>query len=261
MGKKSQILLMLVLLLFSVSTAVKAEEVDLELVLAMDASGSISNAEYVLQLDGTAAAFRDPAIHAAISSGPTGKVAVNAMLWSDAAFAKVNTGWFVLDSPETANAFATYIQTFQLTEDNQIGFGGGGTGIGSGVEEALRLLNVNRQRGLRRIIDVSGDGVETEFWFSKTILIKDAKELANADSVIINGLPILTPDFPELDKYYKENVITGAGSFVETAESFEDFGRAIRKKLLREISSTISGLDLQGDNAGYDAKLLLTLKR
>ncbi|MEM7216023.1 MAG: DUF1194 domain-containing protein [Pseudomonadota bacterium] len=247
------------LTMFVIGTNAIAEEVDLELVLAMDASGSISDSEYLLQLEGTSAAFRDPAIQAAIVSGPIGKIVVNVMLWSDAAFPKVNSGWFVLDSPQTANAFARYVSTFQLNDDNSIGFGGGGTGIGSGVEEALKLLNNNRHNGLRRVIDVSGDGVETEFWFSKTILMPDAKLLANSENVTINGLPILTRDFPNLDEYYRENVVTGPGSFVIKAESFEDFGRAIREKLLREISSNVAKLEILRDTPGKHGKLLANI--
>ena len=167
------------LLGFIMSVAmVHAEEVDLELVLAMDASGSISNQEYILQLEGTAAAFLDPEIQTAITSGPTGRIAVTVMLWSDAAFKKVSSGWFLLDSPASAVAFAAFIKEFQLTDDRKIGFGGGGTGIGSGVEEAVKLLSLNKYIGLRRVIDVSGDGVETEFWFSKTIMMPEAKRLA-----------------------------------------------------------------------------------
>lgn len=220
----------------------KAEEVDLELVLAMDASGSISNKEYLLQLEGTYAAFRDPAIQAAITSGPTGRIAVTVMLWSDAAFEKVHSGWFVLDSASAADAFAESIRNFQLDQDRQIGFGGGGTGIGAGVEEALKLLRSNPYRGLRKVIDISGDGIETEFWFTKSVLIADARKLANLEGVTVNGLPIITPNFPDLDLYYQEQVITGVGAFVERATDFEDFGRAIRKKLLREISSNIASL-------------------
>lgn len=227
-------------MLIAVSSVANAEEVDLELVLAMDASGSISHKEYILQLDGIYAAFNDPAIHTAIVSGPTGRIAVNLMLWSDAAFPKIDSGWYLLDSAESARNFASAIQNFQLTEDRKIGFGGGGTGIGAGIREGLSLLENNIYAGLRRVIDVSGDGVETEFWFTKTILIKEAKELAVSRNVTINGLPILTDDFPELDKYYKANVISGPGAFVEKATGFEDFARAIRRKLLREIASRLA---------------------
>ncbi len=219
-----------------------AEEVDLELVLAMDASGSISETEYILQLEGTAAAFRDPSIQAAITSGPVGKIAVTIMLWSDAAFPKVNSGWFVLDSPQSANAFAALVSNFQLTTEKTIGVGGGGTGIGAGVQEALKLINSNGYQGLRRVIDVSGDGVETEFWFSQSILMPDAKLLAEAEGVVINGLPILSQDFPRLDEYYRDNVITGRGSFIVVADSFEDFGRAIQEKLAREIATNVASL-------------------
>lgn len=239
--------LILVGLAFTLPT--QAEEVDLELVLAMDASGSISNKEYLLQLEGTYAAFRDPAIQTAITSGPTGKIAVSIMLWSDAAFEKVNSGWFLLDSAQTANAFAEQIKDFQLNQDRQIGFGGGGTGIGAGVEEALKLLRRNPYEGLRKVVDVSGDGIETEFWFTKSVLIADAKRLANAEGVTVNGLPIITPDFPNLDTYYLDQVITGPGSFVEIASGFEDFGRAIRKKLLREISSSIASLPVNENSS------------
>ncbi|MEM9332353.1 MAG: DUF1194 domain-containing protein [Pseudomonadota bacterium] len=248
-----------VLLLVAAPSIASAEEVDLELVLAMDASGSISDSEYLLQLEGTSAAFRDPAIQAAIESGPIGKIAVTIMLWSDAAFPKVNSGWFVLDSPQSANAFAAFVSTFQLNEDKSIGFGGGGTGIGSGVEEGLRLLKNNRYRGLRRVIDVSGDGVETQFWFSKSIMMPDAKILARAENVIINGLPILTRDFPDLDEYYRENVISGPGSFIVRAKDFQDFGRAIRQKLLREISANVAHLKIPRDSANKVANLSVKL--
>lgn len=237
------------LVMFAPAPVANAEEVDLELVLAMDASGSISNDEYLLQLDGTVNAFLDPEIQAAITSGPTGRIAVAMMLWSDAAFEKVNTGWYVLDGPQSINRFVATVGNFQLTRDREIGFGGGGTGIGSGVEEALKLLNRNRYQGLRRVIDVSGDGVETEFWFSKSIMMPDAKRLADAENVTINGLPILTQDFPRLDEYYRRNVITGPGSFIVTAQSFRDFKRAIREKLLREISNNIA---LQPDIANQN---------
>jgi hypothetical protein len=220
--------------------AAQAEEVDLELVLAMDASGSISNSEYILQLEGTAAAFRDPAIQAAIGSGPAGKIAVSVMLWSDAAFPKIKSGWFVLDSAQSADAFAKLVETFQLNEDRTVDIGGGGTGIGAGVHEAVNMLTGNTHEGLRRVIDVSGDGIETEFSFSKGIMVRDAKLIAQAEGITINGLPILSENFPALDEYYRDEVIIGPGAFVEKAAGFEDFGRAIRRKLLREIQSQVA---------------------
>ena len=217
-----------------------AEQVDLELVLAMDGSGSISADEFVLQLEGTASAFEDPSIKQAILSGPLGKVAVSVMVWSDAAFKKQHMGWHIIDSDEAASKFANQVRTFHTLTTRTAGIGGGGTGIGDGVRFALEMIASNGIDGLRKTIDVSGDGVETDPWFREAIMMPGAKVVANAQKVQINGLPILTVDFPRLDQYYRENVIAGAGSFIVTAQSFEDFGRAIREKLWREISFSIS---------------------
>lgn len=225
--------------LFSTSIA-SAQDVDLELVLAMDASGSISEHEYMLQLNGTADAFLDSNIQAAITSGPRGKIAVAIVLWSDAAFPKANSGWHILDDEASIIAFSNLVRKFNLTADNKMGANGGGTGIGAGVAEAIRLIRENNLNGERMVVDVSGDGIETDFWFTrKTIMMPDAKLLAEINNVTINGLPILTRDHPDLDQYYRENVIFGPGSFIEKATDFDDFARAIRRKLFREIAQPI----------------------
>jgi len=219
----------------------KAEEVDLELVLAMDASGSVSEKEYLLQLRGTAAAFRDLEIIEAIQAGPTGRISVALMLWSDASFPKEKSPWFVLKDQNSISQFASFVEGFQVGENNSVSLGGGGgTGIGSGVQEALKMIANNGHDGLRKVIDVSGDGIETEFDFSKGIMIRDAKILAGLQNVNINGLPILGGDSANLDTYYQREVISGPGSFIVVAEDFDDFGRAIRQKLLREIRSNVA---------------------
>ena len=235
--------LLLLLLVAVPSIPAWAEQVDLELVLAMDGSGSISADEFVLQLEGTASAFEDPSIKQAILSGPLGKIAVSVMVWSDAAFKKEHMDWHIIDSEESASKFANLVRTFHTLTTRTAGIGGGGTGIGSGVGFALEMLASNGIDGLRKTIDVSGDGVETDPWFRKAIMMPGAKVVANSNNVQINGLPILTVDFPRLDQYYRENVITGLGSFIVTAQNFGDFGRAIREKLWREISFSISHND------------------
>ncbi len=235
--------IILLIILGAVATTVKAqsEEVDLELVLAMDASGSVSEKEYLLQLRGTTAAFRDLEIIEAIQAGPTGRIAIALMLWSDAAFPKQKSPWFVLKDQTSISQFAGFVEGFQVGENNSVSLGsGGGTGIGSGVQEALKMIAGNGHTGLRKVIDVSGDGIETEFDFSKGIMIRDAKLLAGLQNVTINGLPILGGDSPNLDTYYQSEVISGPGAFIVVADGFDDFGRAIRQKLLREIRSNVS---------------------
>lgn len=216
-----------------------AENVDLEIVLAVDASGSINTSEYTLQMKGYAEAFRDPSIHAAITSGPYGKIAVSLMLWSDAAFPKHATRWHLLHSAETALNFASVLDNFQGHSGRDFGIGGGGTGIGDGIRYAIEMLNANDISGVRKVVDVSGDGIETAPWFKKAIMLPDAKLLARKQSVVINGLAILT-DFPHLDDWYRERVISGPGSFVIRARDFQAFGKSIRQKLLREFNPPIA---------------------
>jgi len=224
------------------STPAVAQEVDLELVLAMDGSGSISETEFQLQMIGTAAAFRDPAVQQAILSGPTGRVAVATVIWADAAFQKPATLWYLLDSPQSIDRYAVLLLSFYQHSGRKFGIGGGGTGIGDGIVFALRMIDENSYDGLRRVVDVSGDGIETDPWFRRAFKLPAARDMARDQNVTINGLAILT-DFPRLDEYYRENVIFGPGSFVIRAQNFDDFAEAIQEKLLREISSPISRND------------------
>ena len=234
-------LLLLIFAMIASTVLVAAEEVDLELVLAMDGSGSISESEYILQLEGTARAFEDPSIQQAIVSGPIGRIAVTVLIWSDAAFPKFKSGWFVLRDVASANAFAARVRNFHKHTGRKFGIGGGGTGIGEGIKVALEMLTNNGHTGLRRVIDVSGDGVETDPWFEKAVTLSFARPLAQKAGVQVNGLPILNQDFQKLDEYYRNEVIVGPGSFIVVADGFEDFGRAIREKLGREIEHRVAG--------------------
>lgn len=219
----------------------KTEEVDLELVLAMDGSGSISAQEFQLQIEATAAALVEPSVQRAILSGPTGRIAIAGLIWSDAAFQKYPTEWHLLSSEQSIKAFANRLLRFNNPDYAQTrhGKGGGGTAIGDGIVYALEMIRSNRFNGLRKVVDVSGDGVETDPWFNKkTFMLPEARVLAHAQGVTVNGLAILT-DNSRLDEYYRDNVIQGPGSFVIKADDFVDFHRAIRLKLLREISVKI----------------------
>lgn len=215
-----------------------AENVDVEIVLAVDVSGSVSQSEYILQMHGYADAFHDPSVQAAILSGPHGKVAVAMVIWADAAFPKYTTRWYLLNSAATAETFAAELQRLGTFTKQQSGIGGGGTGIGDGVRLGIQLIRNNRFEGVRKVVDVSGDGVETEPWFKKAVTMPEAKILAAEFGIIINGLAILT-DFPTLDDWYRDNVIFGPGSFVIEARSFETFGASIKRKLQREFSHII----------------------
>lgn len=209
-----------------------AERVDVELVLAVDASGSVNPREFQLQLTGIANAFRDKSIQQAIISGSHRRIAVSLLVWSDAAFNVYSTKWYVLSDPGSAEEFAQVVENYPKRE-------GGGTGIGNGLAYAVRSIAGNGIEGTRRIVDVSGDGPETPPWFGKGIVLPQARALAQREGVTVNGLAILN-DFPKLDTWYREHVKSGPGSFVMQATDYVDFAVAIREKLWREITVIIS---------------------
>ncbi|MEO9874181.1 MAG: DUF1194 domain-containing protein [Anderseniella sp.] len=206
--------------------AAASEDVDLELVLAVDASGSVDNAEYRLQLSGIAAALRDPAVLRAITAGRHRRIALNVLIWAEARRPKDETGWFILSSKAEVDRVAAMIAAMPRTQV-------GGTGIGDGVAHAIRSIDENAIRSDRRIVDVSGDGRETPPRQYSTIL-SEARSMAIARNVTLNGLAILNED-KQLDDYYRAWLAVGEGNFVEVAQDYNDFARAMRRKLLREI--------------------------
>ena len=208
--------------------------VDLELVLAIDASGSVDDSEFRLQLRGIASAFRDPTVINAIERGFHGQIAVATVVWSDAHIEKDIGKWYVVRSAADAEAFALEVEYMPRRVRN------GATGIGSGIGAAINMIRSNGLDGIRRVVDVSGDGVESPLDTSLRLgamLLHNARPLAESYGVTINGLAIIT-DVPNLDDWYENYVKTGPGSFVMRAEGYEDFERAMRAKLLREIEQT-----------------------
>lgn len=227
----------------------KAQDVDLELLLAVDASGSVSQAEFELQLGGIANAFRDPEIVRAIETGSLERIAVSLMLWSDGRSRKVNSDWVIVDGAITAELFA---QTVLAQVKRRKSFlGRGGTGIGAAIGHGVKLIERNGISAIRRVIDVSGDGHETPLAFGEAMALPEALRRARRGDVTVNGLAILSDD-PNLLTYYKARVIRGPASFAISADGFDDFARAIKIKLLREIRLVIGvPIDLgTGETAG-----------
>ncbi len=221
------------------STPAKSQEVDLEIVLAVDGSGSITAQEFLLQMAGYAAAFRDPTIQAAATSGPLGKVAVSLMVWSDASARKYPTDWHIIANADDANGFAQVVLDFYQQSGLENKMGGGDTGIGAAVAYGLQMLDGNNITASRQVIDISGDGVETPPQLRRYLTLPDVVDEVDRRGVTINGLVILT-DFPYLDEWYKANVLRGSGAFVIVAAQMANFAEAIHKKLFREFSHQIA---------------------
>lgn len=204
-------------------------EVDLQLVLAVDASGSVDQSEFALQMSGIAAAFRDPEVLTAIVAGPLGRIGVTVAFWAESAYPKDAMPWVLIGDASSAEGFARRVEGYPRT------IPGGGTGIGRGVIYCVDLIEANGMTSPRRVIDVSGDGKETPFrYFS--VPPAQARAYALARGVSINGLAILS-DEPDLDSYYRRDVVGGSGAFTMAANDFEDFAEAMRRKLIREIRS------------------------
>jgi Protein of unknown function (DUF1194) len=201
--------------------------VDLALILAVDCSGSVNGREFKLQMEGIAAAFRDPEVIAAVTAGRHRRIAVNILLWADPDEQKFTSGWHVVGSEAEALAFAETARKFDLRV-------GGGTGLGIALGYGISILSNLDFPATRKTIDVSGDGQDGYELREPRFRMPQARAMRAKSDVVINGLAISNDD-PGLLAYYRETVIGGPGSFAMEARTYEDFAEAMRRKLLREI--------------------------
>jgi hypothetical protein len=198
--------------------------VDLELVLAVDTSSSVSAEEFDLQMRGLAEAFRSPAvIHAVQAAGDLG-LAVSLVQWSDARKQKLAIDWMMVTGEASALRFS------QEIENTPRFLIGGGTALGGALTFSMRQFETSGYQGWRRVIDVSGDGRTNQGAHPAQI-----RDKAVAAGITVNGLAILNEDL-YVDRYYLYNVIGGTGAFVMTADDYEDFAQAILQKLIKEIA-------------------------
>jgi hypothetical protein len=207
------------------SRALAQSVVDLQLVLAVDVSGSVSDERFRLQQQGYAQAFRSWRVLEAIQSGTARAVAVTMMQWTGPAQQAQVVPWAVISDEASMLAFAEAVDrtTRQLY--------GGGTSISGAIDHAVTLFPQSGSRGGRQVIDVSGDGAN-----NRGRPAADARDDAVRAGITINGLPILALE-PGLDQYYLANVIGGPNAFAIVAESYETFAEAVLKKLVTEIAS------------------------
>lgn len=218
----------LALFLLTASPAKAEIEVDLELLFAVDASGSVDDSEYRLQLAGIAAAFRDPAVLAAIARGPYGRIAVALQIWAESSYPKDPSPWQVVEDSAGAERFAALVEDYPRRIS-------GGTGIGAAILYGVKMIEGNGITAIRRVIDISGDGRETTFR-DFAVPPWQARHRAVSSAVTINGLAILSDD-PNLENYYRSEVISGPDAFTLAVSGYDDFALAMREKLIREIEA------------------------
>jgi hypothetical protein len=215
------------------------EPVDVALVLAVDVSRSVDEDEARLQREGYRSAITDPRVVEAVRGGMLGAVAIAYTEWAGIEYQRLVIPWTRIGSQRDAEGWAGALAQAPRSSLSW-------TSISGAIEHARRVMAECPFEATRRVIDVSGDGVN-----NSGPPAEQARDRAVAEGITINGLPILNdrptfgrpPPMP-LDQYFRESVIGGVGAFVIAAEDFEAFGNAVRRKLIREIAG-LAGLAVE----------------
>ncbi|MDA4844287.1 DUF1194 domain-containing protein [Hoeflea poritis] len=208
-------------------------EVDVELVLAVDVSRSMTERELQIQRRGYAEALNSEAVATAIKNGLIGRIALTYVEWGGAFWQRVVVDWRVIENEADLAAFA---QEITANFDGVLRR----TSISSAITYAADSIDTNNFEALRRVIDISGDGPNNEGG-----PVTGARDAALARGMIINGLPLMTREgmgarfhLEDLDDYYHNCVIGGPGSFVIPVTDWDEFPEAVRRKLVLELAGT-----------------------
>lgn len=223
--------------LMAVATVVTREAaaetpVDLELVLAVDVSGSMDTEEHAIQRAGYVAALVHPDVVGAIRGGSYGRIAVAYVEWAGPFAQALAVPWRLVEDQATAEAMADELARAPYARIR-------GTSISGGLMFAAGLFDANGYEGVRRVIDVSGDGPN-----NMGLPVVPSRDSVLQRGIVINGLPIMVRpsggfgSIAELDIYYEDCVIGGPGSFVLPVLSLDDITEAIRRKLVLEIAGS-----------------------
>ncbi|WEZ83016.1 DUF1194 domain-containing protein [Rhizobium sp. 32-5/1] len=204
-----------------------ASEVDVELVLAVDMSGSMDIEEARIQRAGYIEAIRHPDFANAVSAGLIGRIAISYFEWAGSVNETSLVEWQIIETDADAAAFADQLEARPV-------FTRRGTSISNAISYGAKLIEANAFTGMRRVIDVSGDGPN-----NMGPPVTPARDAAVAKGIVVNGLAIIIRPSGargSLDRYYGDCVIGGQGSFVLPVHQPTDFATAIRQKLVMEIS-------------------------
>jgi len=208
-----------------------AVPVDVELVIAVDVSYSMDPEEQALQREGYVMALTSREFLRALREGPNGKIAITYFEWAGQSDQKIIMPWRLIDGPEAADAVAAEIARAPYRRASR-------TSISGALRFARPLFDNSGYRGLRRVIDVSGDGAN-----NAGPLVVPTRDDVLTDGITINGLPIMlkrpnlgSMDIEDLDIYYEDCVIGGPGAFVVPIREREKFIEATRTKLVLEIA-------------------------
>ncbi len=206
--------------------------VDLELIIAVDISGSVDDDEAYLQRQGYIKAFRDPKVIEAIQHGLHGAIAATYFEYAGSHHQLTLVDWKYINNQQSANEFADAL-AFEPIMVNVW------TSISGAILAGIDNFSRSPFKGKRRVIDISGDGANND---GVPVLL--ARKRALETGITINGLPIVNDkpsrygrrQIPNLDYYYTDCVIGGQGAFIIVSNGFEDYARAVKRKLILEIA-------------------------
>ena len=199
--------------------------VDLQLVLAVDASGSVDQRRFNLQTQGYVAAFQNPKVLNAIQSGAYQSIAVTMFQWTGPLLQSEVIPWMIIRDAASAQAVSRAIDAVPRR------IFGGGTSISGAIDFGVTRFARGELESDRKVIDISGDGANNGGRSASR-----ARDDAVSLGITINGLPILSIE-PWLEQHFRDEVIGGPGAFLVSARDFESFGDAIVKKLIAEIAN------------------------
>ncbi|MBS9476784.1 DUF1194 domain-containing protein [Ancylobacter radicis] len=230
------------------------EPVDVELVLAVDISYSMDLDELALQREGYIGAVTSQEFLNALKLGPHGRVALAYVEWAGAEEQKLVVDWMLVGGRADAERFAQAIRAAPLRRVYR-------TSISGAMDFGADLLESNNYKGLRRVIDISGDGTNNQ-----GPMVEPTRDALVARGITINGLPLMLKepagsmlDIGQLDIYYEDCVVGGPGAFVIPVRGAHQFADAIKTKLVLEIAGVTPPKEVLLHRAAGEPRISCTI--
>lgn len=226
---------MKILVLLLALMAAPASACRLALAMALDVSGSVDQLEYHQQMEGLAQALIDPDVQRAFFARPDAPVAVAVYEWSASTYQRVIVDWRLMNGPSDLSQLAAHLAAWERAPSPEA------TGIGAAIEFGRDLLAAN-PGCWQETLDIAGDGKNNDW-----PIPRELRRLGRINGMRINALVIgrdaqgqghvSPPEVGELAAYFHAEVIQGPNAFVEVALGFQDYARAMKRKLLRELAT------------------------
>jgi hypothetical protein len=214
------------------------------LALGLDVSGSVDAAEYVLQLHGLAEALTSPEVAQALLSSPAVPVWLSVYEWSGRDYQRLILDWTAIDGAAALDGVAARLRGWTRAPAPQT------TALGQALLYGAALIGRGPACG-QATLDISGDGKSNEGPRPRAV-----RETAGFRALVVNAL-VVAPGAPgqsgvgELTAYFRAEVLHGPGAFIVTAAGFQDYARAMKIKLLKELEGLPMGaLELPGPRGG-----------